>query len=61
MGKSRGEAALLRVAKRFEQTLGISTQLLITPDKIFKLLYSSVKRNQLETQFRLNAGVHQRL
>ena len=31
MGKPRGEASLLRVAKRFEQAVGISTQLPITP------------------------------
>jgi amidase len=31
MGKPRGEAALLRAAKRFEQAVGISTQLPITP------------------------------
>ena len=31
MGKPRGEAALLRTAKRFEQAVGISTQLPITP------------------------------
>jgi len=31
MGKPRGEAALLRSAKRFEQAVGISTQLPITP------------------------------
>jgi amidase len=31
MGKPRGEAALLRAAKRFEQTVGISTQVPITP------------------------------
>jgi len=31
MGKPRGEAALLRAAKRFEQTVRISTQLPITP------------------------------
>ena len=31
MGKPRGEASLLRVAKHFEQAVGISTQLPITP------------------------------
>ena len=31
MGKPRGEASLLRVAKRFEQAVGISIQLPITP------------------------------
>jgi amidase len=31
MGKPRGEASLLRVAKRFEQAIGISAQLPITP------------------------------
>ena len=35
MGKPRGEAALLRVAKRFEQAVGISTQLPITPREGF--------------------------
>ena len=33
MGKPRGEAALLVAAKRFEQAIGISTQLPITPQK----------------------------
>ena len=33
MGKPRGEAALLRAAKRFEQAVGISGQLPITPRK----------------------------
>ena len=31
MGKPRGEAALLQVAKKFEQAIGISNQLPITP------------------------------
>ena len=31
MGKPRGEAALLQVAKQFEQAIGISNQLPITP------------------------------
>lgn len=31
MGKPRGEAALLRAARRFEQALGISRQLPINP------------------------------
>ncbi|MDG2340631.1 MAG: amidase family protein [Paracoccaceae bacterium] len=34
MGKPRGEAALLRAAKRFEQVVGISTQLPITPRSV---------------------------
>jgi amidase len=33
MGKPRGEAALLLVAKRFEEAIGIATQLPITPQK----------------------------
>jgi amidase len=33
MGKPRGEAALLLVAKRFEQAIGISAQLPILPKK----------------------------
>tara|TARA_B100001093_G_scaffold3273_1_gene3388 strand:+ start:397 stop:585 length:189 start_codon:yes stop_codon:yes gene_type:complete len=36
MGKPRGEAVLLRAAKRFKQAVGISTQLPITPDKVIK-------------------------
>ena len=31
MGKPRGEAALLQVAKQFEQAIGISNKLPITP------------------------------
>jgi amidase len=31
MGKPRGEASLLRIAKRFEEAVGISMQLPITP------------------------------
>jgi amidase len=31
MGKPRGEAALLRIAKQFEEAVGISMQLPITP------------------------------
>ena len=34
MGKPRGEAALLLVAKRFEQAIGISAKLPITPQKL---------------------------
>ena len=33
MGKPRGEAALLQMAKQFEQAIGISNQLPITPKK----------------------------
>ena len=33
MGKPRGEVALLQVAKQFEQAIGISNQLPITPQK----------------------------
>ena len=35
MGNPTGEAALLRAAKRFEQAVGISTQLPITPQEGF--------------------------
>ena len=34
MGKPRGEAALLLVSKRFEQAIGISAKLPITPQKL---------------------------
>ena len=55
MGNQRGETALLRAAKRFEQAVGISTQLPITPREIFKQMFKDFKRNYLATQFRLNA------
>ena len=35
MGNPRGEAALLRAAKRFEQAVGTSTQLPIMPREGF--------------------------